>query len=68
MTYELYVEGGKLKGRFRPAQRFELAPIYTDAFETEGDIVRFTRDGSGRVDGFLVYAGRVRHLRFVRKS
>ncbi len=33
MTYRLYVEGGKLKGRFRPAQRFELSPIYTDAFE-----------------------------------
>jgi CubicO group peptidase (beta-lactamase class C family) len=66
MTYHLYVEGGKLKGRFRPAQRFELKPVYPDAFETEGDIVRFTRDGSGRIDGFLVYAGRVRHLRFVR--
>jgi len=68
MTYTLFVDEGKLKGRFRPAQRFELAPVYQDAFETEGDIVRFTRDGSGRVDGFLVYAGRVRHLRFVRKS
>jgi CubicO group peptidase (beta-lactamase class C family) len=67
-TYALSVDEGKLKGRFRPAQRFELTPIYTDAFEIEGDIVRFTRDGSGRVDGFLVYAGRVRHLRFVRKS
>jgi CubicO group peptidase (beta-lactamase class C family) len=67
-TYRLYVEGGKLKGRFRPAQRFEMVPVYTDAFETEGDIVRFTRDGAGRVDGFLVYAGRVRHLRFVKRS
>jgi CubicO group peptidase (beta-lactamase class C family) len=67
-TYLLYVEGDKLKGRFRPAQRFELTPIYTDAFEVEGDIVRFTRDGSGKIDGFLVYAGRVRHLRFVKRS
>ena len=68
MTYVLYIEEGKLKGRFRPAQRFDLTPIYTDAFEVEGDIVRFTRDGSGRIDGFLVYAGRVRHLRFVKRS
>jgi len=66
MTYKAYVEGGKLKIWFRPAQRTELAPVYADAFDAEGDIVRFTRDPSGRVDGFLVYAGRVRHLRFTR--
>ena len=68
MTYRLYIEGGKLKAWFRPAQRSQLSPIYTDAFETEGNLVRFTRDGAGRIDGFLVYAGRVRHLRFVRKG
>ena len=67
-TYRVYVEGGKLKVRFRPAQRLELAPAYADAFEEGGNVFRFTRDGSGRVDGVLVYAGRVRHLRFVRKS
>lgn len=67
-TYTVYVEGEKLKVRFRPAQRFELTPVYTDAFEEGGDVLRFTRDGSGRVDGFLVYAERVRHLRFVRKG
>jgi CubicO group peptidase (beta-lactamase class C family) len=65
-TYTLSVEAGKLTVRFRPAQRFELAPAYTDAFESEGNVVRFTRDGSGRIDGFLVSSGRVRRLRFVR--
>lgn len=65
-TYTLYVEEGKLKVRYRPAQRFTLAPLYPDAFGEGGDVMRFTRDASGRVDGFLVYAGRVRHLRFVR--
>jgi CubicO group peptidase (beta-lactamase class C family) len=65
-TYTLYVESGKLKARFRPAQRFELAPVYADAFESEGDVLRFTRDSSGRVDGFQVYAVRVRHLRFIK--
>jgi len=67
-TYTMYVDGGKLKVRFRPAQRFELTPVYADAFEGDGDVLRFTRDGSGRVDGFLVYAGRVRHLCFVRRD
>jgi len=66
-TYVLYVEDGRLKIRFRPAQRIVLMPVYEEAFEAEGDILRFTRDGSGAVDGFRVYAGRVRHLRFVRQ-
>jgi CubicO group peptidase (beta-lactamase class C family) len=66
-TYTIYVDGGKLKVRFRPAQRFELTPVYADAFEGDGDVLRFTRDGSGRIDGFLVYAVRVRHLRFIRR-
>jgi CubicO group peptidase (beta-lactamase class C family) len=65
-TYALSVEAGKLTVRFRPAQRFELAPVYADAFESEGNVVRFTRDEAGRVDGFLVSSGRVRRLRFVR--
>jgi len=68
MTYTLYVEGGRLKVRHRPAQRFTLAPVYADAFGEGGDVIRFTRDATGRVDGFMVYAGRVRHLRFVKKS
>jgi hypothetical protein len=67
-TYTLYVEEGKLKARFRPAAKFELTPVYSDAFESEGDVLRFTRDSSGRVTGFLVYAGRVRHLRFAKMS
>lgn len=63
-TYTLYVEEGRLKVRYRPAQRFTLAPLYPDAFGEGGDVMRFTRNASGQVDGFLVYAGRVRHLRF----
>ncbi len=67
MTYTVYVEGGNLKVHFRPATRFELSPAYADAFEADGDVIRFTRDTTGAIDGFLVYAGRVRHLRFVRR-
>lgn len=67
-TYTMSVEGGNLKVRFRPAQRFELTPAYQDAFESEGYVIRFTRDGLGAVTGFQAYAGRVRHLRFSRKN
>lgn len=66
MTYTVYAEEGRLKVHFRPAQRIELAPVYEDAFGGNGNILRFTRDEAGRIDGFRVYTGRVRHLRFVR--
>ena len=67
-TYTLYIEDGKLMVRFRPAQRIALTPVYTDAFESEGDIMRFSRDSSGRVAAFRVFAGRAQHVLFVRKS
>lgn len=66
-TYDLFVEGGALKVRFRPAMRFTLAPVYEDAFEGDGNVLRFTRDPAGGITGFLVYAGRVRHLRFTKR-
>lgn len=44
-----------------------LLPLYRDGFATGGgEYLRFTRDGRGRVTGFVVWAGRVRHLRFER--
>jgi CubicO group peptidase (beta-lactamase class C family) len=67
MVYTLVVEGGRLTARFRPAIRVNLTPVYQDAFQAEGNVVRFTRDASGAIDGFRVYAGRVRHLRFVKR-
>jgi len=66
MTYRVAVEKGKLTVRFRPAQRLELAPVYADAFSVRSQTIRFTRDATGRVDGFRIYAGRVRHLRFAK--
>lgn len=67
VVYTFYVEGDRLKLRFRPAQRLTLIPAFTDGFEEDGTVIRFTRDAAGKVDGLRVYAGRVRHLRFVRR-
>ncbi len=67
VVYRLVVEDGRLIARFRPAQRHALAPVFADGFEGEGNVFRFTRNGAGTVDGFRVYAGRVRHLRFVKR-
>lgn len=44
-----------------------LTPLYRDGF-VAGDAgnLRFVRDRRGRVTGFVLWAGRVRHLRFER--
>jgi hypothetical protein len=67
VTYTFYVEGDSLKLRFRPAQRFTLQPAFKDAFEADGNTIRFTRTPDGSVDGLRIYAGRARHVRFVRR-
>jgi hypothetical protein len=61
---------GRLYMRHRPEPPVRLNPVYADAFSTSdgGRIVRFTRNKRGKIDGLSVYAGRVRHLRFVRRS
>jgi CubicO group peptidase (beta-lactamase class C family) len=45
-----------------------LSPIYRDGFESAEGRVRFTRDARGRVSGLTIWAGRVRHLRFVKRA
>jgi hypothetical protein len=67
-TYRIRVESGSLVVLFRPANRIPLTPVFTDAFDGGGNIIRFTRDASsGRIDGLRIFAGRVRHLNFVRR-
>jgi hypothetical protein len=67
VTYTVYVEGDLLKVRFRPAQRSTLTPLFADAFDGDGYTLRFTRAGSETIDGIRIYAGRARHVRFVRR-
>ena len=46
-----------------------LSPIFRDAFRLpDGKLVRFTRDVRGVVAGFVLWDGRVRHLRFERAN
>ena len=44
-----------------------LAPFYQDGFRAgSAGVIRFVRDSRGKVTGFVLWAGRVRHLRFER--
>jgi CubicO group peptidase (beta-lactamase class C family) len=67
VTYTFDVEDGALTLRFRPARRFTLEPVFKDAFEADGNTIRFTRSPDGAVDGLRIYAGRARHVRFVKR-
>ncbi len=66
---------GKLVLRRRPADEFELRPVYLDDFATQAasgeqgiGTLRFARDASGTITGFSIYAGRVLDVRFTRVS
>jgi len=67
VAYTVAVESGKLFLRGRPDVRVELTPVYADAFTTpDGWVLRFSRNGAGRVTGFGLWLDRVRDLRFAR--
>jgi hypothetical protein len=66
-TLTITHDGGKLFLRQRPAVSLELRPAYRDVFEVPtGDVVRFLRDGTGKVTEISLFLGRVRDLRFRR--
>ena len=65
--YRVRVENGALVARYGPALKMDLSPVFADAFEGDENVIRFTKDPSGRIDGFRVNAGRVLHLKFVRR-
>jgi CubicO group peptidase (beta-lactamase class C family) len=65
--YRLGVKDGALVLRRRRSEPVVLTPTYADAFSADGVLYRFTRT-RGRVTEMLVDAGRIRHLRFVRRS
>ena len=67
-AYRATVENGVLTLRHtaRPELVVPLRPVYRDAFEFPGGIVRFQRGASGRAYSLSVGVPRVRDLRFER--
>jgi hypothetical protein len=66
--YEIAFREGKLLIQHLPEPARVLEPTFEDAFGGVNQVVRFTRNGAGKIDGLSVYAGRVRHLRFQRQA
>jgi CubicO group peptidase (beta-lactamase class C family) len=64
-TFTVMVDDGELVMLRRPADRFSLRAVYPDAFRGPG-LVRFHRDGAGRVVELGIRQARVHDIRFQR--
>ena len=75
-TLRLSVIGGKLTVHIQPGSDVTLMPTYADAFRDDAsDLAHFTRDASGKINGFDIAAdfsmgegtGRVARLHFTKQ-
>ena len=66
--FTIAARDGKLFLERRPADSFELRPVYADDFQAGGGLgtLRFARDAQGKVNGFSFFAGRVLNVRYKR--
>ena len=62
----IIVENGKAYIVLKPIIRFEMKPVYKDAFGGQGYIMWFPRDSSGKVQELHVGGSRMRDMLFVR--
>jgi hypothetical protein len=71
-TYKIVMEGGKLyvrhENEFKDLPRSPLDPTTSDAFFVQGINLQFARDELKRVSSFTLNAGRVKNIRFVKKT
>jgi len=65
-THEWRVEKDQLVLYIDERRMGVLESSYRDGFTRGGAVIDVQRDGRGRITGFLVESGRVRHLRFTR--
>jgi CubicO group peptidase (beta-lactamase class C family) len=60
------VEKGQLVVYANDRRLGVLEPSYKDGFTRGDNVIDMQRDAKGRITGYIVEAGRVRHLRFTR--
>ncbi|AHG92664.1 beta-lactamase (plasmid) [Gemmatirosa kalamazoonensis] len=65
-THTWTVENGRLVVYSDDRRLGALEPTYADGFTRGGAVIDVQRDAKGRITGFVVESGRVRHLRFTR--
>jgi CubicO group peptidase (beta-lactamase class C family) len=63
-VFRISIKDGRLqlvRTKVRPAA---IDPLFKDSFRCPSGVMQFSRDPAGRVSGFLLQGGRVRHLKF----
>jgi CubicO group peptidase (beta-lactamase class C family) len=68
VTYMLKLEGEKLYYHRTRTSPTNLIPVIKETFAASALQFNFQRDSRQRISGFTVNAGRVRNLRFVKKT
>ena len=66
VTQTWKVEKGKLVMYAGYRRLGVVEPAYKDGFTRGGSVIDIVRDKKGRITGYVVESGRVRHLRFTR--
>ncbi|MCP4726393.1 MAG: beta-lactamase family protein [bacterium] len=61
------IRNGKLYLERRKFQPVRMITYDTDVFTWNNRRIAYTRDNSGKIDGFKITSGRVRNLKFVKK-
>lgn len=63
-VYRMTLGDGTLRLERLKSQPAALTALIKDTFQSQPGTIKFTRDANGRVDGFLLDAGRIRNVRF----
>ena len=66
VTHTWKVEKGQLVMYAGYRRLGVLEPSYRDGFTRGASVIDVVRDAQGRISGYVVESGRVRHLRFTR--
>jgi CubicO group peptidase (beta-lactamase class C family) len=66
VTWRIEPKDGVLIARRGPVPDITLQPVFHEAFDSPGGVVRFTRASNGRVTGLVIGAGRVTGFVFRR--
>ena len=67
VTWQVRPDSGGLVAMRDGRRVGKLEPVSRDVFLESGSTMEFTRDRAGRITGFTLEAGRVRHLHFDRE-
>lgn len=67
-TYRIVVKDGRLRLERLKSSSSILEPLVTDTFASQPGVMRFTRDTTGTVTGFVLEAGRVRGMKFWKET